>query len=287
LVCCNYLVVNLASNCPFDCSYCFLQEYLANNPTMKAFTNVADAMAEIDVVLRAHPQRSFRLGTGELADSLALDPLTALSRQLVPFFADRPNALLELKTKTDCVEELLNMDPKGRVVVSWSVNAPQIIAAEEHGTATLEERLGAAQLVQKAGYKVGFHFDPLIELEGWEEGYATTVDEILRAVDPRSIAWISLGSLRLTPSLRQSIRNRSNKSLILGSELVPCTDGKARVWRGLRTRMYRHLVQRLERAAVDVPIYLCMEPPAMWERVMGTVPSDRQLGVRLAGGVAW
>jgi spore photoproduct lyase len=133
-----------------------LQEYLANNPTMKAFTNVADAMAEIDVVLRAHPQRSFRIGTGELADSLALDPLTALSRQLVPFFADRPNALLELKTKTDCVEELLNMDPKGRVVVSWSVNAPQIIAAEEHGTATLEERLGAAQLVQNAGYKVGF-----------------------------------------------------------------------------------------------------------------------------------
>ena len=23
LVCCNYLVVSFASNCPFDCSYCF------------------------------------------------------------------------------------------------------------------------------------------------------------------------------------------------------------------------------------------------------------------------
>jgi spore photoproduct lyase len=32
LVCCNYLVVNLASNCPMDCSYCFLQDYLADAP---------------------------------------------------------------------------------------------------------------------------------------------------------------------------------------------------------------------------------------------------------------
>jgi spore photoproduct lyase len=287
LVCCNYLVVNLASNCPFDCSYCFLQEYLANNPTMKAFTNVEDALAEIDLVLRAHPERSFRIGTGELADSLALDPLTALSRQLVPFFAERPNALLELKTKTDCVEELLHLDPKGRVVVSWSVNVPQVIAAEEHGTATLDSRLAAARCVQSAGYKVGFHFDPLIELDGWEEGYAKTVDQILGAVNPGAIAWISLGSLRLTPALRQSIRSRPGNSLILGSELVPCADGKSRVWRGLRTRMYCHLVERLARVAGDVPIYLCMEPPAMWNRVMGTVPNDRQLGVRLAGGAAW
>lgn len=287
LVCCNYLVVNLASNCPFDCSYCFLQEYLANNPTMKAFTNVDDALREIDAVLRAHPDRSFRIGTGELADSLALDPLTALSRRLVPFFSERPNALLELKTKTDCIDELLGLDPKGRVVVSWSVNAPRIIETEEHGTATLEERLTAAHRVQEAGYRVGFHFDPLIELEGWEEGYAEAVDRILEAVEPRAIAWISLGSLRLTPSLRQSIRSRRPDSMILGSELVPCTDGKARVWRGLRTRMYRHLVERLARVSGDVPVYLCMEPPAMWDRVMGTVPSDRQVGLRLSGGGSW
>src|SRR5262245_36480507 len=25
-VCCNYFVINFASNCPMDCSYCYLQE---------------------------------------------------------------------------------------------------------------------------------------------------------------------------------------------------------------------------------------------------------------------
>ena len=36
LVCCNYLTLSLVSNCPYDCSYCFLQEYLSNNATLKA-----------------------------------------------------------------------------------------------------------------------------------------------------------------------------------------------------------------------------------------------------------
>ena len=40
MVCCNYLVVNFASNCPYDCSYCFLQDYVANNPAVKIYTNV-------------------------------------------------------------------------------------------------------------------------------------------------------------------------------------------------------------------------------------------------------
>ena len=41
-VCCNYFVINFASNCPMDCSYCYLQEYLADNSALKVFSNVGD-----------------------------------------------------------------------------------------------------------------------------------------------------------------------------------------------------------------------------------------------------
>jgi spore photoproduct lyase len=41
-VCCNYFVINFASNCPMDCSYCYLQEYLAENAALKVFSNVGD-----------------------------------------------------------------------------------------------------------------------------------------------------------------------------------------------------------------------------------------------------
>ena len=66
--------------------------------------------------------RSFRVGTGELADSLAFDSLTGISRDLVDFFAARENLTLELKTKTDEIENLLDVDPRGRVLVSWTLS---------------------------------------------------------------------------------------------------------------------------------------------------------------------
>src|SRR5262249_8008759 len=104
LVCCHYLVVSLISNCPMDCSYCFLQEYLANNPMLKVFTNVGDLLDEVAKAVDRQPWRQFRIGTGELSDSLALDHLLGFSTELVPFFAERKNVLLELKTKSNCID---------------------------------------------------------------------------------------------------------------------------------------------------------------------------------------
>ncbi len=281
MVCCNYLVANFASNCPYDCTYCFLQEYIANNPVTKLFTNPQDGLAEIDGVLRAHPERTFRLGTGELADSLALDWLSDLSYELVPFFAERRNAVLELKTKSTCIDNLLKLDPKDRVVVSWSVNAPQIVRQEEHGAPSLEERAAAARRVQAAGYKIGFHFDPLVAHDGWEEGYRQAIDILLRGLDPKRIAWISLGSLRLGPALKQAIRGRKDRGRILTGELVPGADGKERVWRGMRVKMYRKMLQWLREAEAALPLYICMEPAAVWENVFGEAPSDREVAQRL------
>jgi spore photoproduct lyase len=287
VVCCNYLVLNLISNCPLDCSYCFLQEYLGNNPAIKVFTNVGDALAEVSDVLQRHPGRTFRIGTGELADSLALDPITGLSSLLVPFFAGFRNAQLELKTKTDCIEELLRIDRKGGAVISWSVNAVEIAEQEESGAATMAERVAAARAVQGAGYRIGLHFDPLVEFDGWERGYREAIDAIFAAIDPCRVAWVSLGTLRMTPHLEAAIRARGIAKYVLASEMVPAPDGKSRIWRGLRTKMYRFVLEELRRVGPRMPIYLCMESPELWLRVMKEVPSDRALGLRLSGSEVW
>src|SRR5262245_27670162 len=73
-VCCNYFVINFASNCPMDCSYCYLQEYLADNSFLRIFSNVDDLLSEADELLSKHRRFFFRIGTGEITDSLALDP---------------------------------------------------------------------------------------------------------------------------------------------------------------------------------------------------------------------
>jgi spore photoproduct lyase len=283
VACCGYLVLNLAANCPMDCRYCFLQDYLADDALLTAYANPEAALAELAVALDAHTDRRFRVGTGELADSLALDPLTGLSLELVPFFAARHNALLELKTKTACIDDLLTLDPRERVVVSWSLAPPAVAAIAEQGTAPVAERLAAASRVIGGGYKVGFHLDPLIEHDGWEGGYRALVAAMARAVDVDRVAWISMGALRLTPSLRTRVRSRFPGTPLLAGEQVACADGKWRDFQPLRVAMYRRLRTWLREAFPDVPLYLCMETPAVWEQVFGAAPpSEQALGAMLA-----
>lgn len=285
LVCCNYLVVNLGANCPFDCSYCFLQEYLAHSPGLRLFANVEDALEEIDQILHRHPKRRFRIGTGELIDSLALDHLTEHTQTLVPFFAARENAVLEFKTKSAAIDGLLALQASDNVVVAWSVNAARIIRDEEPGTASLRERIAAARRLQDAGYRVAFHFDPLVALEDWQNAYKEVVEALAASLDPRRIAWISLGHLRISPGLRAAMQRRERGARLLATEMVPGPDGKERAWRGVRLQMYRTMLKWLEDWNKEIPRYICMEPAGVWERTFGEVPTDQQVAARLVGAV--
>ena len=285
-VCCNYFVVNFASNCPMDCSYCYLQDYLADNSALKVFSNLSDLIDETDRTLMRHRGVFFRIGTGEITDSLALEPYTGTVRELVPYFANQPNVLLELKTKSDRVESLLDLDPKGRVVVAWSINPQPVIERDEHGTASLGARLAAARRCQAAGYRLGFHFDPMIEYRGWEADYQAMLEETFATIDWRGLSWLSLGVLRQTPGLKRLMRERFPRSELLSGEQVLCPDGKMRYFQPLRVEMYRKMVRWIRRAAPTVKIYLCMESRAVWEQVFGFAPAcEKELGNQMAPGV--
>jgi spore photoproduct lyase len=282
-VCCNYFVINFASNCPMDCSYCYLQEYLAENPALKVFSNVGDLLGEADELLTRHRKFFFRIGTGEITDSLALDPYIGFCAEVVPFFAEQPNVLLELKTKSDCVDGLLKLDPKERVVVSWSMNPQKVIDRDEKHTASLEERLTAARRCQTAGYKLGFHFDPIVEYAGWEADYRDMVGRIFAAVDHRRVAFISMGVLRNTPALKRTMRARFPETRLLSGEQILCPDGKMRYFQPLRVAMYRKMLRWIRAASPTVFIYLCMESKEVWQQVFGFAPScEKELGAQMA-----
>jgi len=201
----------------------------------------------------------------------------------VPFFAARSNALLELKTKTTAVDDLVGLDARERVVVSWTLSPPATIAMAEEGTPPIAARLVAARRVVAAGYKVGVHLDPLIDHEGWEEGYRDLVAAVVEAVPLARLAWVSMGGLRLTPGLRATVRARFPGTRLLAGEQVLCPDGKWRDFQPLRVRMYRRIRSWIEAAAPGVPIYLCMETPEVWVKVFGAPPlPDHALGVLLA-----
>jgi spore photoproduct lyase len=282
--CCGYLVLVLASNCPMDCSYCFLQEHLANNPGFQVYANYHDAFDELDRLARAGSGRSYRIGTGEMADSLAFDSLTAINRDLVSYFSEHRNLMLELKTKTDEIDNLLAVDPRGRTLVSWSLSPMRVYTNCEHHTASPESRINAARRVVEAGYKVGFHLDPLIAYPGAEQDYLDLLDCVFDAVPAIAIAFFSMGGLRMTPGLHTAARRRFPADPMLLGEEVLCEDGRYRTFTPLRFRLFGKLRDHIAKACPESPVYLCMESASAHRNVFGTAPpTPGSLGAKLAG----
>lgn len=282
LICCNYYIVNQIANCPLECSYCVLQGYI-NSPFITIHVNIDKILREIQSLLKRRFPSYIRIGSGELSDSLALDDLTGFSKTLVPFFAQQPNGFLELKTKTDQIENLLDLDHKGKTVIAWSLNPPSVVKAEEPFTSPLEKRLTAAAECQKAGYPLAIHLDPILYQENWEQEYQKLLEQIFTHVRPERIAWISLGGFRFPGNLKEVIHQRFPRSKIIYGELVPGIDGKYRYFKTIRQDIYRKMISWLKTYSSEQMIYFCMENPEIWEKILGWKPkSSRELDEHLS-----
>jgi spore photoproduct lyase len=272
-LCCGYFNLDVAEGCDLNCSYCVLQGYL-KSPLITLYANVDDMFAELDDKLEKHSAQFFRIGTGELSDSLTFDHLTGLSIDLVNYFAGKENAIIELKSKNIHIQNILGLEHKRRTVVSWSLNADNHIAREEASAPPLGQRLEAAAEAQRAGYWLGFHFDPMIYDEEWEEGYKSAVERLMQMIRPENIAWISLGGLRYPQAFDQVIReNHPDSDIVLG-ELLPGMDHKLRYFKPIRIEMFKKMHDWLRSYSDAFPIYLCMESDEVWQKAFGWSPGS-------------
>ena len=280
--CCGLTIFHFGLGCTIGCRYCILEAYLGTQ-ALVLFGNVDEGRAELETVLKRPPaERPLRFCTGEFTDSLLLDKRSGLAASLVELFAGAESAVLELKTKTDHIDHLLNLKHKGRTVISFSVNAPDICRKEESGAAPLEARLKAARRAAAAGFPVGLHFDPLIVHPGWEAGYVRTCRMIGEHLAGAEVAWVSLGCFRYLPSLKEVMLVRHPDTSIYDGEFILGGDGKMRYPRPLRTRMYRLLLKALREVLPPrTVIYMCMESPRVWCDVFGHDPATEGLTAML------
>jgi len=284
-ICCGYQILHIGTYCTMDCSYCVLQGYL-NPPALQFFVNQDVMFRELGHLFACDPPPFHRIGTGEFTDSLIWEPWTGINNTLVSFFATQDRIVLELKTKTCHIGNLKNIAHKRKTILSWSVNTPSVIRAEERGTASLRARIEAAAQCQAWGYPVAFHFDPLILYPGWEKDYRKVVNKIFDVVAPDNIVWISLGSMRFNTSLKPIIQKRFANSRIVYGEFVPGLDGKMRYFKPLRIALYQKIAAWIKEKAPDVGVYLCMEDEEVWNKVLGFVPAKDGGLARLLDGYA-
>jgi spore photoproduct lyase len=269
--CCGYRILHIGTYCTMDCSYCILQQYF-HPPVLQYFVNTKDLLVELDRLFRG--TNLVRIGTGEFTDSLIWERWTDLSALLIPKFSMQSKAALELKTKTTNIKRLHGLRHNKKTVVSWSMNTDKVVREEERFTARISERIAAAAKCESWGYPIGFHFDPLILYEGWENDYRSVINRIFSKISPDRIVWISLGAFRFVPHLKSIIRQRFSQSKIVYGEFVPGLDGKMRYFKPLRIEMYRKMAGWIKDIAPEVIVYLCMEDDEVWVKSLGYRPVE-------------
>ncbi len=261
--CCNLWTLDMVESCGFDCSYCSIQSFY-NEDTITFNTRIKEKLLNITL----DKDEIYHIGTGQSSDSLMWGNRGGVLDALIEFARKNPNAILELKTKSDNVGYLLQKEYPKNIIVTWSLNPQKVIDAEERLTASLDERLKAAKKIHDAGRLVGFHFHPMIWYEGWQEDYGEIFKRLLGEFDSKKVAMVSLGTLTFIKPVIKKLRKRGFKSKILQ---MPLTDaaGKLSYPKSIKKELFKSAYEGLKPWHKEVFFYMCMEDHSLWREVFG------------------
>lgn len=250
--------------CPYRCDYCYLQGTFRGKVTPVVYTNREKALAELDAWLEQPGH--LRLNAGELEDSLAMDGHVPLVDDMVPRFAAQERHKLLLVTKSENVDNLLKHDPRGQVIVAFSINHPSIARQYEKGAPDPLDRLRAAARVQSAGYYVTLRLDPMIPVESWHSLYLEIVDRAYERLRPDQ--W-TLGSLRWYPNLPRWVGAVGRDAGLFDYPRERCPeDGRYRLAETLRGQLYHVAMNRIRHWDGEAKVFLCKETGRM-HRLLG------------------
>ena len=266
--CCNLMTLDAVESCGFDCSYCSIQSFYNQN----AIT-FDSGFAEKLLNLQLDKNKTYHIGTGQASDSLMFGNKEGVLDALFEFARQNPNVILEFKTKSDNIKYLLNNEVPKNIICTWSLNSPTIIENEEHLTASLDKRVNAARALADKGVKVGFHFHPIVQYEGYLEEYGGVYERLVREFSPKEVALVSFGTLTFIKPVIKQLRSREFRTKITQIEHTDAS-GKTSYPDSVKVEMFKHAYEsfeawRKEAGEDKVFFYLCMEEHQMWAKTFG------------------
>ena len=270
MICCNYYVCNTCFNCLYDCTYCFLNQYL-NSFGIIQFSNIDEFyhVFENELSLHEGSDTILRVGPGEFTDTLMFDELTGISKRLIEISSHYANVMLELKTKSDNIQHILDIKNKGNTVIAWTLSPERNILLYEKDTAGLKQRIDAARLASQSGYNIAFHFDPVIIYKEWKNDYYRILDMVFENIEQSKLAWISMGGFRYTPGFKEILKRKFPDQTMTVEEMFPSIDGKFRYLKNKRIEIYRTILEHIYKNTETPFVYLCMESSDVWNSVFG------------------
>ncbi|MCW2529019.1 MAG: splG [Pseudonocardiales bacterium] len=213
--------IDLARGCPAHCQYCYLAGSLAGPPVTRVYANLDDVLHGISshagrgtitspTLARGAEGTTFELSC--YTDPLGIESVTgslaaAVSRAGAGEFGD--HIQLRFTTKFDDVSGLVGLAHGGRTRVRFSVNADEVAARFEGGTARMPARLTALAAMARAGYPVGLTIAPVMPVPGWQESYGQLLADV-------SVALRDIPTLDLTVEIITHRFTPSSRDVLLG-----------------------------------------------------------------------
>ena len=179
----DYLVPYTSSGCTAMCMYCYLVCNYNKCAYLRLFVNREQMLGKIKKVgnkeyAETGKEKVFEIGSN--SDLILENTITENLKWTIENFANdtKQKGFLTLPSKFDMVDDILNIDHNGKVIMRMSVNPEEIINKVEFGTSRLQGRIEAINKLKEAGYKIGILIAPVIFVENWKELYGELIDTL-------------------------------------------------------------------------------------------------------------
>lgn len=273
IVCYRFHQAVIASGCPGECAYCFLQNlhpYRSGRYDLKGtlFSNLRDIVPEARRWLKQH-DRPAGLIVGENQDGLAFEGsykdalgVTPLELLIPLFENENPvgHTLIVLSkfTSTQYAEAL---GPAKNLVFSWSLSLPSVSRKYEQRVASLGARMAKAAVLKTAGYRIRFRLDALCPVvPNWQEELIAIVERI-NDLHPEMLTIGALRASNVTALRRAAMVNGRDGSVFDHIDAPDPSGFKYRTDRGFHTAAFRLIRETLKSS---IPLGLCKEDISMW-----------------------
>ena len=176
----DFLVPYTSSGCTAACMYCYLVCNYNKCSYLRLFVNREEMLDKI-IRTAEKSDRELTFEIGSNSDLILENTITKNLVWTIENFKNTRNGKLTFPTKFDMVDDILNLNHKGKVTVRMSVNPEYIINRVEFGTSRLDKRIDAINKLEEAGYNVGILIAPVIMVQNWKEMYS----ELIKMLDSK------------------------------------------------------------------------------------------------------
>ncbi|MDI9832946.1 spore photoproduct lyase family protein [Streptomyces sp. KAU_LT] len=183
----DWIAPGPSNGCAMACAYCYVPRRKGYANPITVFTNIDRIIAHLARhITRQGPKpepnqcdaEAWVYDIGENGDCSVDALICDNTADLVHAFRQWPTAKASFATKF-VNPDLLDLDPRGRTRVRFSVMPPDDSRLLDVRTSPVADRIAAAADFLDAGYEVHFNLSPVVVRPGWEDAWA----DLLRHLD--------------------------------------------------------------------------------------------------------